>query len=121
TSKARTKGNFRIEATQQDLPPSIQMVPSQKRFRYNEDATINLMFKLYDPNGENDIASFSLISENTKIPASALVKNTASQYEFIWRPGYDFVKDPLDSITFDGTFFVLDQSNKQEERTITFS
>lgn len=120
-SKARTKGSFKIEVTQQDLPPSIQMVPSQKRFRYDEDATVNLMFRLYDPNGENDIASFSFISENTGVPANALVKNTPSQYEFIWKPGYDFVKDPLDSITFDITFFVIDKSNKQEERKVTFS
>lgn len=120
-SKARTKGSFKIEVTQQDLPPSIQMVPSQKRFRFDEDATINLMFKLYDPNGENDIASFNFISENRGVPATALVKNTPSQYEFIWKPGYDFVKDPLDSVTFDLTFFVIDKSNKQEERKITFS
>jgi hypothetical protein len=120
-SKARTKGSFKIEVTQQDLPPSIQMVPSQKRFVYNEDATISLMFKLYDPNGENDIASFSFVSENPNVPLTALVKNTPTQYEFIWKPGYDFVKDPLDSVTFKVTFYALDKSNKQEERTVTFS
>lgn len=120
-SKARTKAHFTIKATQQDLPPSIQMVPSQKRFQYHEDATINLKFQLYDPNGEDDLASFSFISENKNIPTNALVMNTPSQYEFIWKPGYDFVEDPLDSLAFDITFFVLDKSNKKEERTITFS
>ncbi len=120
-SKARTKGSFKIEVTQQDLPPSILMVPSQKRFAYNENATISIVFQLYDPNGESDIASFSFISENTYVPASALVKNTPSQYEFIWKPGYDFVKDPLDSLTFNITFYAMDKSNKQEERTVTFS
>lgn len=120
-SKARTKGHFTIKATQQDLPPSIQMVPSQKHFEYSEDATINLKFQLYDPNGDNDIASFSFVSDNKSVPASALVKNTPSQYEFIWKPGYDFVRDPLDSVHFSLTFYVLDRSNKKEERTISFS
>ena len=120
-AKARTKGQFRIEVTQQDLPPSMQLIPSKKRFSYKEDATINLKFQLHDPNGENDIASFSFLSENTNVPANALVKNTPSQYEFIWKPGYDFVKDPHDSVTFNVTFFVIDKSNKREERTVTLS
>ncbi len=76
---------------------------------------------MHDPNGEADIASFSFLSENTNVPASALVKNTPSQYEFIWKPGYDFVKDPHDSINFNITFFVIDKSNKREERTISLS
>lgn len=120
-SKARSKGFFKLKATQQDLPPSIQMIPSQKEFRYEEDATVNLKFQLYDPNGENDIVSFSFISDNTDIPASALVQNTPFQYEFIWKPGYEFVKDPLDSLSFNITFFVIDRSNKKEERTVNFS
>lgn len=119
--KARTKGHFMIKVTQQDEPPSMQMVPSQKRFVYKEDATINLKFQLYDPNGENDIASFNFISDNPNIPADALVKNTDTQYEFIWRPGYDFVKDPLDSLALNVTFFVVDRSNKPEERSVRFT
>ena len=120
-AKARTKGSFRIEVTQQDLPPSIQMIPSEKRFVYKEGTTINLKFQLYDPNGDSDIASVSFLSDNNEVPASALVKNTASQYEFIWKPGYDFVKDPLDSVSFNLTFFVMDKSNKRDERTVTFT
>lgn len=120
-SKARTKGHFKIEITQQDIPPSIQMAPFQTHFKYKEDATINLKFQLSDPNGESDIASFSMISQNTAVPASALVKNTPTQYEFIWQPGYDFVKDPLDSLSFNITFFVMDKSNKQVERNVSFT
>ncbi|WP_347158589.1 hypothetical protein [Pontibacter chitinilyticus] len=120
-TKARTKGTFRIEVTQQDLPPSIQMIPSQKNFKLKEDATANLKFQLYDPNGESDISSFSFISGNTNVPPAALVMNTPSQYEFIWKPTYDFVQDPQDSISFDITFFVIDKSNKREERTVTFT
>jgi len=120
-AKTRTKGHFKIEVTRQDLPPSILMIPSQTHFQYKEDATVNLKFQLVDPNGESDIASFSFLSGNTKIPAGALVKNTASQYELIWKPGYDFVKDPLDSLSFNLTFFVLDKSNKRDERTVKFT
>lgn len=120
-AKARTKGSFKVAVTQQDLPPSIQMIPSQKRFKLKEGATVDLMFQLYDPNGESNLASFNFVSGNASIPASALVKNTLSQYEFIWKPGYDFVKDPLDSLSFDITFFVMDKSNKREERTVTFT
>lgn len=120
-AKARTKGQFKVEVTQQDLPPSIQMVPSQKRFRFKEDATVNLKFQVYDPNGENDITVFNFISERTEVPASALVKHNSSQYEFIWKPGYDFVNDPQDSVSFNITFFVVDQTNKQEERRVHFS
>lgn len=120
-AKARTKGSFKVEVTQQDLPPSLQMIPSQKRFVYKEDATVNIKFQLYDPNGEADIASFNFISTNTNVPQTALVKNTPSQYEFIWRPGYDFVRDPLDSVAFEVTFFVLDRSNKRDERTVSFN
>lgn len=120
-AKARTKGQFRIEVTQQDLPPSLILIPSQKRFRFKEDATINLNLQISDPNGESDIASFSFSSQNSSIPTNALVKNTPSQYEFIWKPGYDFVKDPLDSVSFNITFFVIDKSGKQQERTLAFS
>jgi hypothetical protein len=120
-AKARSKGSFKIEITQQDLAPSIQMTPSQKRFIVKEGANVNLIFQLTDENGEGDIASFSFVSENANVPTGALVKNTPSQYEFIWKPGYDFVKDPLDSLSFNMTFFVLDRSNKRDERTLTFT
>jgi len=120
-AKARTKGHFKIEITRQDLPPSILMIPAQTKFQFKEDATVNLKFQLVDPNGDNDIASFSFIAGNTKIPAGTLVKNTPSQYEFIWKPGYDFVKDPLDSLSFNMTFYVLDKSNKRDERTVSFT
>ena len=120
-SKARTKGKFIIKETQKDMPPSILMTPAQNSFQYKEDATINLKFHLDDPNGDTDLSSFSFIAANPDIPASALVKNTSTQYEFIWTPGYDFVKDPLDSVSFDITFFVMDKSNKKDERRVRFS
>lgn len=120
-AKARTKGHFLIKATQQDLRPSIQMIPSRKYLKYKEDATLNFKFQLYDQNGEEDIASFSFVTDNPDVPFDALVKNTLTQYEFIWKPGYDFVKDPLDSLTFNLTFFVMDKSNLEKEETVTIT
>jgi hypothetical protein len=46
------------------------------------------------------------------------VQNTINQYEFIWTPGYDFVKDPLDSLTFKVSFFVIDKSQKRDEKSV---
>jgi hypothetical protein len=118
-AKARTKGKFKIEVTQMDLSPEISIVPKTGSIRYNENATINLKFYLSDPNGDTDIATFGFVSENPVVPKSALIQNTANQYEFIWTPGYDFVKDPLDSLTFNLNFFVIDKSQKRDEEKIT--
>lgn len=120
-AKARTKGQFKMEVTQQDLPPSIQMVPSQKRFVFKEDGTVSLKLQVYDPNGDTDISMFNFISERSEVPGSALVKINPSQYEFTWKPGYDFVKDPQDSLSFNVTFFAVDRTNKQDERQVSFT
>ncbi|MDO1445995.1 hypothetical protein Q0590_07010 [Rhodocytophaga aerolata] len=117
-AKTRTKGRFKIEATQMDLAPEISVVPKTTAIRYNENAAVNLRFYLSDPNGDNDIATFNFVSENPAVPKSALVQNTPNQYEFIWTPGYDFVKDPLDSLSFDISFFVIDKSQKRDEKTV---
>jgi hypothetical protein len=117
-AKSRTKGKFKIEATQMDLAPEISIVPKTTAIRYNENAAVNLRFYLSDPNGDNDIATFSFVSENPSVPKSALVQNTPNQYEFIWTPGYDFVKDPLDSVSFNINFFVIDKSQKKDERQV---
>lgn len=117
-AKTRTKGKFKIEATSMDLSPVVSIVPKTTAIRYKEDATVNLKFYLMDPNGDSDISSFSFVSENTLVPKTALVQNTANQYEFIWTPGYDFVKDPLDSISFSIDFFVIDKSQKRDEKRV---
>ncbi|HYG41251.1 MAG TPA: hypothetical protein VD908_21660 [Cytophagales bacterium] len=120
-SKARTTGKLKIEASQMDLPPLITIIPEAKNIRYAEDATINLKFYLSDPNGDEDIFSFSFLSENPEVPKSALVKNTSTQYEFIWEPGYYFVNDPFDSVSFDIIFFVIDKSQKRNEKRINMT
>jgi hypothetical protein len=120
-AKTRTKGRLKVEVTQMDLPPDIQVIPKQTHYKIRENATVNLKFYLSDLNGEDDVASFGFLSDNQNIPKTALIKNTDNQYEFIWQPGYDFVKDPYDSLNVQITFYVLDKSQNREERRITFT
>ena len=120
-AKTRTKGRLKIEVTTLDLPPEIAVIPKQTYYKLRENATVNLKFSLLDPNGEDDVASFGFLSNNQDIPKTALVKNTDNQYEFIWKPGYDFVKDPYDSLDVQITFYVLDKAQNRDERRITFT
>jgi len=120
-AKTRTKGRLKIEVTTLDLPPEITVIPKQTHYKLRENATVNLKFSLLDPNGEDDVATFGFLSDNQGIPKTALVKNTDNQYEFIWKPGYDFVKDPLDSLNIQITFYVLDKAQNRDERRITFT
>jgi len=116
--KARTQARLRLDITQQDLPPNITMVPTVTNIKVRENAIINLKFFLTDPNGDDDIMTFEFISSNREIPKKALVKNTPTNYEFIWEPGYDFVKDPYDSLSVDLIFYVIDKAQNREEKKI---
>ncbi|QJW88025.1 hypothetical protein HNV11_00880 [Spirosoma taeanense] len=120
-AKNRTKGRLKIEVTQMDLPPDIAVIPKETHYKVRENATMNLKFYLSDPNGEDDVSTFGFLSDNLQVPKNALVKNTENQYEFIWQPSYDFVKDPYDSLDVHITFYVLDKSQNREERRITFT
>ena len=119
-AKARSKGRLKVEVTQMDLPPDIAVIPQETLYKLRENATVNLKFYLSDPNGDDDVVAFGFLSDNQQIPKTALVKNTDSQYEFIWQPGYDFVKDPYDSLEAHVTFSVLDKAQNRQERQITF-
>ena len=120
-AKTRTKGRLKVEVTQVDLPPDITIIPEQVHYKLRENATVDLKFYLYDPNGEDDVSTFGFLADNQQIPKTALVKNTNNQYEFIWQPGYDFVKDPYDSLQVQATFYVLDKSQNRAEKRITFT
>ena len=65
--------------------------------------------------------TFGFLSDNQEIPKTALIRNTSNQYEFIWQPGYAFVKDPYDSLNVQITFYVLDKAKNRAERRITFT
>lgn len=118
--KAQTKGFVRIAVTQQDHPPEISMVPAnQSEFSIREDETLNLKFYLSDPNGDQDIVAFDFVSESSRIPRSALVKNDQTQWEFKWTPGYDFFVEPNSKETYKITFYVVDKSNQRAERSVS--
>ncbi len=119
--KTRMKGRLKIEVTQMDLPPVISVVPKESYYRLKENASVNLKFYLSDPNGDDDIHTFDFLADNQQIPKRALVKNTGSQYEFVWQPGYNFVKDPYDSLRVQLTFYVLDKAQNRDEKTVIFS
>lgn len=116
--KSQTTGELRIEVSQQDLPPDISMVPNQEKYHIKENETLNLRFYLSDPNGDEDIMTFDFVTDNSRIPRSALVKNDPTQWEFVWTPDYDFFIEPGDTGTYTLTFFVIDRSNQRKEKQI---
>jgi len=118
--KSRTRARLRLEPSQKDLAPVITVVPKQQVFRIKENAIVNIKFFLSDPNGDDDILKFDFVSQNKEVPRSALVKNTETNYEFIWEPGYDFVKEPVDSVRFNVTFYVLDKAQNRDEKVFQF-
>lgn len=114
-SNAQVKGFFNILVTQMDLPPEITMVPSVKQIEAKENETINFKFFLSDPNGDEDIERFDVISEDLRINEKQLIKNATTQWEFIWTPGYDFVRDGMESLSVDLTFYVVDKTYLRDE------
>ena len=120
-AKSRTRGRLKVEVTQMDVPPDITLIPEEPRVKIKENATVNLKFYLGDPNGDDDITTFDFLSESQDVPKGALRKNTETNYEFIWKPGYDFVKDPYDSLAFQIVFFALDKGQNRAERKINFT
>jgi len=119
-SKSRTKGRLKLNVTQMDLAPDFTIVPQNLVVRSPENNRINLRFTLSDPNGEDDISTFNFVSENKNVPKDALVKNAPTNYEFIWEPGYEFVKDPFDTLSFNITFYVMDKAQNKKEKTLRF-
>ncbi|MDP5122224.1 MAG: hypothetical protein NWQ46_11555, partial [Spirosomaceae bacterium] len=113
-AKSQTEGRVKLVATQLDLPPAITVVPKSQKIQIKENETVNLRFYLSDPNGDDDIETFEYLTSEKSLPEKLLIKNTPNQYEFTWLPGYDFVKDPLDSLSFYVDFFVMDRTQKRE-------
>lgn len=119
--KAQEKGHLLIKATHLDLPPEISMLPSYDAIKVRENETINIKFFLSDPNGDENIGEFNFLSEDNRIGPEALIKNTTTQYEFVWTPGYDFVIGRKDSIHLDLTFYVVDQTNLRQDVPISIT
>lgn len=120
-SKSQTKGKIKLVATQLDLPPTLITVPEISHLKVKEHETINIRFYLSDPNGDDDIETFDLLTNQKNLPPNLLIKNTTNQYEFTWNPGYDFIQDPFDSLSFYIDFFVLDKTQLRDVKRIYFS
>lgn len=116
--KAETKGKIKVAQTQQDLPSELLIVPGDTLFTVKEDETLNLKIYITDPNGDDNVSSAGFVSNDKRIPVSALKGNTPLQYEFTWMPGYDFVDDTQGSVTSEITFFVLDKSSNRTQRRV---
>ncbi|MGK7396591.1 MAG: hypothetical protein ACNS62_18580 [Candidatus Cyclobacteriaceae bacterium M3_2C_046] len=120
-SKAQIKGSFNILVTQMDLPPEITMIPKNEVITTKENETVNFKFFLSDPNGDEDITQFNLISEDLRITDELLVQNSKTQWEFIWTPGYDFVKDVEDSVKISINFYTVDKTYLRDEKSTTIT
>jgi hypothetical protein len=116
--KAETKGKIKVAQTQQDLPSELMIVPGDSIFTIKEDETLNLKIYITDPNGDDNVGNAGFVSNDKRIPVTALKSNTPLQYEFTWSPGYEFVDDTQGSLTSEITFFVLDKSSNRTQRKI---
>lgn len=116
--KEQTKGYLTVEASHQDMPPEITVIPRDTTFTIDENEGLHLVFHLSDPNGDEDVEEFGFVSDDARLTQDLLRKNTNNQYEFIWKPSYSFVNDPDLFLDFDLRFFVLDKSKKTSEKVI---
>ena len=117
--KAETVGKLKIAPTQQDLPPEILLVPGvpgDSVFSIKEDETLNLKIYVSDPNGDDDVSHTGFVSNDKRVPATALKSNTSLQYEFTWSPGYEYVDEVNGAVIAELVFFVLDKSNNRTQR-----
>ncbi len=116
--KAESVARVKIAPTQQDLPPEMILVPGDTAFTIREDETLNLKAFISDPNGDDNLRSVSFVSSDHRLEAILLKENSPAQYEFTWKPGYDFVEEVQKSLATDITFFALDKSNNRVQRHI---
>ncbi len=117
--KAETVGKLKIASTQQDLPPEILLVPGvpgDSVFSIKEDETLNLKIYVSDPNGDDDVSHTGFVSNDKRVPVTALKGNTQLQYEFTWSPGYEYVDELNGSTIIEVIFFVIDKSNNRTQR-----
>jgi hypothetical protein len=116
--KAETRGKLKIAQTQQDLPAELLIVPGDSIVTIKEDETLNLKIYISDPNGDDNVSNAGFVSNDKRIPLTALKGNTQLQYEFTWMPGYDYVDDAQGTVTSDVTFFVLDKSANRTQKRV---
>jgi hypothetical protein len=111
-------GQIKIEVSQEDVPPKIDMIPDKEQFSIKENEELNLNFFITDPNGQSDLLSFGFVTENSAIPKDALISKDDWQYEFSWTPGYDFIKELDEKHQFDISFYAIDKESNRTEKNI---
>ncbi len=117
-AKLETVAKIIIKPTQQDLPPSIFVVPGDSLFTIRENEVVYLKVYVSDPNGDESIEQVDFVSSDISIARSVLKENSPTQREFTWMPGYDYVNDVIKKKDLTFTFFVIDNSNKRAQRKI---
>jgi hypothetical protein len=115
---AKSVGQLRILVSQQDLPPQMTMVPNQETFEIEETEALKLNFFISDPNGADDLLTFSFVSENSSLTDQDLTKQDEGHYEFDWTPGYDFIQEEGGKEIFNINFFAVDKENNRTETTV---
>jgi len=111
-------GQVKIEVSKADLPPEISMIPDKQSFEINEDDELNLNFFINDPNGPEDLLTFSFVTENRDIKSESLIEKDNWQYEFSWTPGYDFIEEEGEKNEFDISFYAIDKESNRTEKNI---
>jgi hypothetical protein len=112
---ARSIGQLKIDASQEDLPPVVTMIPEKSNYELKENEELHINFFVTDPNGESDLLAFDFVSENSALDKKALDRIDDWQFEFTWSPGYDFIKQEGASEEFVITFFAIDKENNRTE------
>lgn len=113
--KRQSEGQIIIAPTQMDLAPEILMIPADTSYTINEDDALNLNFYISDPNGDDNIQEVAFLATDNRIPKDILSKNTDTQYELTWTPGYDFVSEAEKELEVSFIVYAIDKSNKRTE------
>lgn len=116
--KAEAIGHIKIAQTQLDLPPDILLVPSDSIFSIKENERLNFKIYISDPNGDEDVRSADFLSSDERVPKSSLIKNTNTQYEFTWSPGYSFTDDVEKTRDVELIFFAVDKSSNRTQHKV---
>ncbi len=119
--KASIRGKLKIAQVQMDLPPEIMIVPGDSMLSVKENDLVNLKIYVSDPNGDENIAQVGFISSDDIIPIESFKENTKVQSEFIWRPGYEFVKESDAFEVVELTFYAIDNANNRAERKVSIT
>lgn len=116
--KAEVNGRIRVAQTQLDLPPELVLVPGDSTFELKEDDLLNIKMYASDPNGDDNIVAGGFVASDNRIPKDLLKQNTLQQFEFTWKPGYDFVEEVDKYENLYLTYYVIDKSNNKAQRRI---